>query len=57
MAARERELQRQGVLDALYVPDGSGAPDRLWAVFDGETRDAVERIIERLPLYRYIQAA
>src|SRR2546428_12579938 len=34
--ARVRELQEQGVLDALYVPDGSGPPDGLWAVFNGE---------------------
>jgi hypothetical protein len=47
-AARVRELQQQGVLDALYVPEGSGAPDRLWAVFNGESRDAVERVIESL---------
>jgi muconolactone delta-isomerase len=53
--ARVRELQQQGVLDALYVPDGSGAPDGLWAIFNGESRDAVRRVIESLPLYPYMQ--
>ncbi len=53
--ARVRELQQQGVLDALYVPDGAGAPDGLWAIFNGESRDAVQRVIESLPLYPYMQ--
>ena len=53
--ARVRELQQQGVLDALYVPDGSGAPDGLWAIFNAESRDAVQRVIESLPLYPYMQ--
>ena len=53
--ARVRELQQQGVLDALYVPDGAGAPAGLWVVFNGESRDAVEHIIQSLPLYPYMQ--
>ena len=53
--ARVRELQHQGVLDALYVPDGSGAPAGLWVVFNGDSRDAVQRVIENLPLYPYMQ--
>jgi muconolactone delta-isomerase len=53
--ARVRELQQQGVLDTLYVPDGSGAPAGLWVVFNGESRDAVEHIIQSLPLYPYMQ--
>ena len=52
---RVRELQQQGVLDALYIPDGSGAPATLWVVFNGDTRDAVQRVIENLPLYPYMQ--
>jgi muconolactone delta-isomerase len=52
--ARVRELQQQGVLDTLYVPDGSGAPAGLWVVFNGESRDAVEHIIQSLPLYPYM---
>lgn len=53
--ARVRELQQQGVLETLYVPDGSGAPAGLWVVFNGESRDAVEHIIQSLPLYPYMQ--
>ena len=53
--ARVRELQQQGVLDALYVPDGSGAPAGLWVVFNGDSRDAVQHVVEDLPLYPYMQ--
>ena len=53
--ARVRELQQQGVLAALYIPDGSSAPDGLWAVFNGDSRDAVQHVIESLPLYPYMQ--
>jgi muconolactone delta-isomerase len=52
---RVRELQQLGVLEALYVPDGSGAPAALWVVFKGDSRDAVQRVIESLPLYPYMQ--
>jgi muconolactone delta-isomerase len=52
---RVRELQQQGVLDALYLPEGSGAPATLWVVFNGDSRDAVQRVIENLPLYPYMQ--
>ena len=50
-----RLLQQQGVLDALYVPDGSGPPATLWVVFNGDSRDAVQRAIENLPLFPYMQ--
>jgi muconolactone delta-isomerase len=53
--ARVRELQQQGILDTVYVPDGSGAPAGLWVVFNGDSRDAVQRVIENLPLYPYMQ--
>jgi muconolactone delta-isomerase len=43
--ARVRELQQQGILDTVYVPDGSGAPAGLWVVFNGDSRDAVQRVI------------
>lgn len=52
---RVRELQQQGVLNALYVPDGSGAPAGLWAVFNGTSRAAVQTVLESLPLYPYMQ--
>ena len=52
---RVRELMQQGVLSALYVPEGSGAPAGLWAIFEGQSRDAVQRVIESLPLYPFMQ--
>jgi muconolactone delta-isomerase len=51
---RVQELRQQGLLEALYVPDGSAAPATLWVVFNGDSRDAVLRIIENLPLYPYM---
>jgi muconolactone delta-isomerase len=51
---RVRELMREGVISALYVPDGSGAPDGLWAIFNGDSRDVVQHVIESLPLYPYM---
>jgi muconolactone delta-isomerase len=53
--ARVRELQQEGVLDALYVPDGSGAPVGLWVVFNGDSQDAIQSVIQTLPLYPYMQ--
>jgi muconolactone delta-isomerase len=53
--ARVRELMQEGVLTALYVPDGAGAPDILWAIFDGDSKDSVQRVIQSLPLYPYMQ--
>ena len=52
---RVRELQQQGVLDALYVPDGSGPPTSLWVVLSGDSREAIQRVIESLPLYPFMQ--
>ena len=49
-----RELQRRGVLDALYVPDGTGAPPGLWVVLNGDSPAAVRRVLESLPLYPYM---
>jgi muconolactone delta-isomerase len=53
--AAVRELQRQGVLETLYVPDGTGAPASLWAVFNGDSEADVQRVLESLPLYPYMQ--
>ena len=52
---RVRELQRQGALRALYVPEAPGAAANLWAVFDGDSQAAVQHILETLPLYPYMQ--
>jgi muconolactone delta-isomerase len=53
--ARVRDLQQQGVLKALYLPDGAGPPANLWVVFDGESRAAVQQVLEDLPLYPYMR--
>jgi muconolactone delta-isomerase len=53
-AARVRELQHEGVMKALYLPDGNGAPGSLWAIFSGESSDFVQRALESLPLYPYM---
>jgi len=54
--ARVRQLQEQGVLETLYIPDGNGAPKGVWVVFEADSRETVERAIESLPLFPYMQA-
>jgi muconolactone delta-isomerase len=53
--ARVRELVQSGQIHALYLPEGTGAPDSLWAVFSGDSRESVERVLESLPLYPYMR--
>ena len=53
-AARVRELMQSGQMQALYIPEGTGAPSSLWATFSSDSRESVERIIESLPLYPYM---
>ena len=53
--ARVRELQQQGLLETLYVPDGNTGPTDVWVVFNGDSRDLVDHVIESLPLYPYMQ--
>jgi muconolactone delta-isomerase len=53
--AAVRRLQQQGVLDALYLPDGASAPAGLWAVLNGESQAVVRHLLESLPLYPYMQ--
>lgn len=53
--ARVRELQHLGSLVALYVPDGNTGPTGVWVVFNGDSREEVERIVESLPLYPFMQ--
>jgi len=52
---RVRELQRQGVLNSLYIPVGGGAPSNLWAIFSGDSPADIQRALESLPLYPYMQ--
>jgi muconolactone delta-isomerase len=53
--ARVHELMQSGHMNALYIPEGSGAPGSLWGVFSGDSRESVERILESLPLYPYMR--
>ena len=53
--ARVAELHRQGRLEARYVPDGTGAPARLWAVFNGDSPEAVQNTLQSLPLYPFMR--
>jgi len=53
--ARVRELMQSGHMQALYIPDGTGAPARLWGVFSGDSRESVESVLASLPLYPYMR--
>lgn len=53
--ARVRELMQSGQMHALYVPEGSGAPESLWGVFSGNSREGVESVLQSLPLYPYMR--
>jgi muconolactone delta-isomerase len=53
--ARIRELQQQGALEALYIPDSAGVPANVWAVFNADSQDAVQQALESLPMYPYMQ--
>ena len=53
--ARVRELQQQGMLKALYIPNGAGAPATLWVIFEGNSQAAVQQVLESLPLYPYMR--
>ena len=53
--ARVRELMQSGQMHALYVPEGSGAPESLWGVFNANSREGVESVLQSLPLYPYMR--
>jgi muconolactone delta-isomerase len=52
---RVRELQQEGVLESLYIPESTGAPSNVWVVFNGQSRAAVQQALESLPLYPYMR--
>jgi len=52
---RVRELEQQGRLEALYLPEGAGAPNAVWVVLVGESQADVQRTLESLPLYPYMR--
>ncbi len=52
--ARIRELREQGVVKALYLgADGS----HVWIVMQGESQNQVQKDLESLPLYPYMEVA
>jgi muconolactone delta-isomerase len=53
--ARVRELLQSGLMNALYIPEGTGAPASLWGVFSGDSRESVEGVLESLPLYPFMR--
>jgi muconolactone delta-isomerase len=53
--ARVRELLQSGQMNALYIPEGTGAPASLWCVFSGDSPESVESILESLPLYPFMR--
>ena len=52
--ARIRTLREQGTVKALYI-----SSDRLyvWIVMQGESQDQVQKDLESLPLYPYMEVA
>jgi muconolactone delta-isomerase len=52
---RVRELMHSGQMQALYIPEGTGAPGLLWGVFNGDSRESVQRLLESLPLHPYMR--
>ena len=52
---RVRELMQSGYINALYIPEGTGAPGSLWGVFSTDSRESVQRLLESLPLYPYMR--
>jgi muconolactone delta-isomerase len=45
---------QSGQMHALYIPEGTGAPESLWGVFSGDSRESVQRLLESLPLHPYM---
>jgi len=52
---RVRELMQSGHINALYIPEGTGAPGSLWGVFSADSRESVEKLLASLPLYPYMR--
>lgn len=52
--ARIQTLKEQGTVEALYI--GSDLT-HIWIVMQGESQDQVQKELESLPLYPYMQIA
>ncbi len=50
--ARIKTLREQGVEEALYI---STDLSRVWIVMQGESQDQVQKNLESLPLYPYME--
>jgi len=52
--ARIKALREQGTVEALYV---SSDRSHVWIVMQGESQDQVQKELESLPLYPYMEVA
>jgi muconolactone delta-isomerase len=50
--ARIKALREQGIEEALYI---STDRSRIWIVMQGESQDQVQKNLESLPLYSYME--
>jgi muconolactone delta-isomerase len=50
--ARIKELKDQGIEEALYI---SSDLSQVWIVMQGESQDQVQKSLETLPLYPYME--
>lgn len=52
--ARIQTLREQGTVEALYI---SSDRSHVWIVMQGESQDQVQKDLESLPLYTYMEVA
>ena len=52
--ARVQMLREQGTVEALYI---SSDRSHVWIVMQGESQDQVQKDLESLPLYPYMEIA
>ena len=52
--ARIKALREQGTVEALYI---SSDRSHVWIVMQGESQDQVQKELESLPLYPYMEIA
>ena len=50
--ARIKELREQGIEEALYI---SSNLSQVWIVMQGESQDQVQKSLESVPLYPYME--
>lgn len=48
--ARVAELVAQGIIEhRFFAADGA----KVWFIFDGDSREAIERVLNTLPMHKY----